>query len=180
MARVGFGSRRQSTSSGLPSHQWARPPSGWVKVNSYASCSAGFHRTWIEVVIRDEFGQLCAAMTNVHQALYSPFNGEALAMFRWLQLALRLHFEFVEVESDCQSLILMLNNGSDTTLSEEGCMDSWYKRSGVAFQRSQISACQPQAQSSGSLAGWGKGYHRVFSLVEKVSMLVTIGYSNWF
>lgn len=112
-------SRRPATTSGSSPHRWVRPPAGWVKINSDVACSAGSHRTGIGVVIRDESGQIRAAMTNVQQALYSPFNGEALAILKGLQLARRLNYEFVEVESDCQLLVSMLN-GSDSTLSEEG------------------------------------------------------------
>ncbi|XP_021719894.1 uncharacterized protein LOC110687544 [Chenopodium quinoa] len=81
---------------------WRCPPQGCVKVNTDAHCPAG-GLAGLGTVIRDANGSLLTVATRTHTT--SPECAEALAVRYALQLARRLGFSRVWVESDAINVV---------------------------------------------------------------------------
>ena len=90
--------------------QWRKPSRGLNKLNSDAAAKNG--KGGLGVVVRDEEGEVLLAAGVRLEEVSSPEEAEACAILFGLQIAFDAGLRNLEVESDCLTVIKMLNGTS--------------------------------------------------------------------
>nr|KYP69785.1 Putative ribonuclease H protein At1g65750 family [Cajanus cajan] len=92
--------------------KWKKPEIGWVKVNvdgsrdQYEAPTAGCGG-----VVRDAWGTWLIGFSQKLDPKNKPHQTELEAILKGLKLALKMNFDKVVVESDCESAVRMVESG---------------------------------------------------------------------
>lgn len=84
----------------------------FLKLNVDASCDLSKKRTGLGVVIRNEFGRLVCASTEVIHGNISVYAAEACALLVGLRIYKKEGYSKVEVESDALNAIKTIESGN--------------------------------------------------------------------
>ncbi|KAL5773127.1 hypothetical protein ACOSQ2_013051 [Xanthoceras sorbifolium] len=99
--------------------KWEAPSPGWFKINSNAAIDSVRRVVGFGVIIRNDCGQVLAALYQSYLLLVSVEVAKAMAIRRGILLAVELGISPVGFESDASSLISSIIKG-DPPLSDVG------------------------------------------------------------
>lgn len=88
-----------------PANRWKPPPFGALVLNVDAAVFDGTQSCGTGALIRDENGDVIAAMSCPHQGKRDPFHAEALALLTTLQWVRNMFIAGVHVQLDCLNLV---------------------------------------------------------------------------
>ncbi|CAL1392116.1 unnamed protein product [Linum trigynum] len=104
-------------------HRWKKPPEGIYKLNSDAGCS-GKGEVGMGFIIRDWNGKMILAGSRTVKAGWSPEIAEGMALKFGLEKAKDKGLRVIQVESDCQRLINILNGRENSRTEIESVCSS--------------------------------------------------------
>jgi hypothetical protein len=94
--------------------RWSAPTRGWYKANWDVAIDKSCGRMGIDVVIRDEKGQVIVATSKTRLGSFEPTTGEALASFRATSLCRDLGIQQLFLEGDAKLVVDAINLISST------------------------------------------------------------------
>jgi ribonuclease HI len=90
--------------------KWEAPPHGWYKVNWDVAIDKLQQRVGVGVVIREENGQVVAAMSKTRQGTLEPTSGEAFAAYQATCLCKDLGLQHINLEGDAKQVVEAVNS----------------------------------------------------------------------
>jgi ribonuclease HI len=95
----------------IPSN-WRAPRAGWLKANWDAALNNTSRKMGIGVVVRNESGEVVAALAKVIPFVEDPTAAEAIAAWHAVNLCVDRGFHQVVLERDSQIVVSALNQTS--------------------------------------------------------------------
>lgn len=94
--------------------KWRAPSQGWYKANWDVAIDKSHGQVGIGVVIREEKGQVIAAMSKTRMSLLEPTTGEAYAAYHAACLCKDVGVQNILLEGDAKQIVEAINSHTRT------------------------------------------------------------------
>lgn len=94
--------------------KWLAPSQGWYKINWDVALDKLHERVGVGVVIREEHGQVIAAMSKTRLGLLEPTTGEAFAAYQAVCFGRELGLQNICLEGDAKQIAEAVNSLTST------------------------------------------------------------------